>query len=151
MSSNTAIAAAGDPGATSLSRMLAVAKRAATNAAGLAHHFAVLQCPMNLHEAGAALVSNTGPEENHTLLDEAMREGTAVLVNRPLNAMPSQGGGVVRLADVPMQPSAPEFDAQRDKVARLEEEYREDLAPEVQHGGQGMLPSDFFRWADELG
>ena len=44
-----------------------------------------------------------------------------------------------------------EFDAQQQKVAPLEEEYRKDLAPAVAHSGQGMVPSDFFRWADELG
>jgi hypothetical protein len=36
-------------------------------------------------------------------------------------------------------------------VATLEEEYRKELAPAVAHGGQGMLPSEFFRWAEELG
>lgn len=80
-----------------------------------------------------------------------MREGTAVLVNRPLNAMPSQRGGVLRLADVPVQQPQASFESQQQKVARLEEEYRKDLAPAVQHSGQGMLPGDFFRWADELG
>ena len=65
--------------------------------------------------------------------------------------MPSQRGGVVRLADVPAQSLEVEFDAQRQKVARLEEEYRKELAPAVAHSGQGMVPSDFFRWAEELG
>jgi len=79
-----------------------------------------------------------------------MREGIAVLVNRPLNAMPSLRGGVVRLADVAVQPPEAEFQAQQQKVAALEEEYRNSLAPAVAHSGQGMLPADFFRWADEL-
>jgi aryl-alcohol dehydrogenase-like predicted oxidoreductase len=64
--------------------------------------------------------------------------------------MPSQHGGVVRLADVAVQPPEADFDAQQRKVAQLEEEYRKDLAPAVTHSGQGMLPADFFRWADEL-
>ena len=84
-------------------------------------------------------------------MEEAMREGTAVLVNRPLNAMPAQRGGVVRLADVTVQSATVEFDQQRQKVATLEEEYRTALAPSVPHSGQGIAPSDFFRWADELG
>jgi hypothetical protein len=83
-------------------------------------------------------------------LDEARQEGVAILVNRPLNAMPSPQGGVVRLADVPVQPAEADFEAQRQKLAKLEEEYRKDLAPAVAHSGQGMLPADFFRWADEL-
>ncbi|MGZ8383844.1 MAG: aldo/keto reductase, partial [Nitrospira sp.] len=151
VSSNTSTAAPDDSGATSLSRMVAAAKAAAQKIAGSAHHFALLQCPMNLYESGAALIRNTGPGQGRTLLEEAMHEGIAVIVNRPLNAMPSQRGGVIRLADVPAQAPQGEFDAQRQKVARLEEEYRKDLAPAVAHSGQGMVPSDFFRWADELG
>lgn len=79
-----------------------------------------------------------------------MHAGIAVLVNRPLNAMPAQRGGVVRLADVSVPAVEATFEAQRDKVAALEEEYRTSLAPAVAHSGQGMVPSDFFRWADEL-
>jgi aryl-alcohol dehydrogenase-like predicted oxidoreductase len=151
VSSNTATAPFSEPGATSLSRMVAAAKAAAKKMGVPTHHFAVLQCPMNLYESGAVLIRNTGPGQAHTLLEEAMHEGIAVLVNRPLNAMPSQRGGVVRLADVPAQAPQGEFDAQQQKVARLEEEYRKDLAPAVAHSGQGMVPSDFFRWAEELG
>ena len=151
VSSNTAIAAYEEAGSTSLSRMVAAAKLAAQKIGSSAHHFAVVQCPMNLHESGAALTRNTGPGEGRTLLQEALHEGIAVLVNRPLNAMPSDRGGVVRLADM-LVPSSPpvKFERQREKLAALEEEYRSDLAPAVAHSGQGMLPSDFFRWADEL-
>jgi uncharacterized protein YyaL (SSP411 family)/aryl-alcohol dehydrogenase-like predicted oxidoreductase len=150
VSSNTSTASPGDPDATSLSRMVTAAKLAAQKVGLQAHHFFVLQCPMNLYESGAALVRNTGPDNGSTLLEYAMREGTAVLVNRPLNAMPSQRGGVLRLADVPVPKSQVEFEAQRQKVAQLEEEYRKDLAPAVAHSGQGMAPGDLFRWADEL-
>ncbi len=151
VSSNTSTAAPEDSGATSLSRMVAAAQEAAKKVASPTHHFTLLQCPMNLYESGAALMRNTGPGQGRTLLEEAVHEGIAVLVNRPLNAMPSQRGGVVRLADVPAQSLEVEFDAQQQKVARLEEEYRKDLAPAVAHSGQGMVPSDFFRWAEELG
>ncbi|MCE3222964.1 MAG: uncharacterized protein K0S58_1144 [Nitrospira sp.] len=151
LSSNTATAPPSDSSATSLSRMVAAAKAAAKKIGALAHHFAVLQCPMNLYESGAARIPNTGANERYTLMEEAMREGTAVLVNRPLNAMPAQRGGVVRLADVTVQSATVEFDQQRQKVATLEEEYRTALAPSVPHSGQGIAPSDFFRWADELG
>jgi uncharacterized protein YyaL (SSP411 family)/aryl-alcohol dehydrogenase-like predicted oxidoreductase len=150
-SSNTSTAPVSEPGVTSLSRMVAAAKAAAKKVGTEAHHFTVLQCPMNLYESGAALIRNTGPDEGRTLLEEALHEGVAVLVNRPLNAMPLQRGGVVRLADVTVQPAPVEFERQRQKVAALEEEYRTALAPAVAHGGQGMVPSDFFRWAEELG
>ncbi|HRC25072.1 MAG TPA: aldo/keto reductase, partial [Nitrospira sp.] len=150
VSSNTSTASPDEPGATSVSRMIEAAKAAAKNVGAAAHHFTVLQCPMNVHESGAALIKNTGPDNGSTLLDEALREGVAVLVNRPLNAMPAQRGGVVRLADVPVPAPEADFETQRQKVALLEEEYRKDLAPAVAHSGQGMLPADFFRWADEL-
>jgi len=150
VSSNTSTGSPDESGATSLSRMIEAAKAAAKNVGAAAHHFTVLQCPMNVHESGAALIKNTGPDNGSTLLDEALREGVAVLVNRPLNAMPAQRGGVVRLADVPVPAPEAEFETQRQKVALLEEEYRKDLAPAVAHSGQGMLPADFFRWADEL-
>jgi aryl-alcohol dehydrogenase-like predicted oxidoreductase len=150
VSSNTATSPPDDPGATSLSWMIDAAKSAATTVGTASHHFHVLQCPMNLYESGAALIKNTGTHHGSTLLEEAMRERIAVLVNRPLNAMPVQRGGVVRLADVPVPPPEAECEAQQRKVAALEEEYRSSLAPAVAHSGQGMLPADFFRWADEL-
>lgn len=150
VSSNTSTAGADEPGATSLSRMVDAATLAAHKVGSSSHHFTVLQCPMNLYESGAALVANTGPGNARTLLEEAMRDGIAVLVNRPLNAMPAQRGGVVRLADVSVPRLDTTFDVQQRKVAALEEEYRTSLAPGVAHSGQGMLPSDFFRWADEL-
>jgi aryl-alcohol dehydrogenase-like predicted oxidoreductase len=150
VSSNTATAASADAGSTSLSRMIEAAKSAAATSGVSSHHFHVLQCPMNLYESGAAVTQNTGRQNASTLLEEALREGIAVLVNRPLNAMPAQRGGVIRLADVAVPAPEGEFHTQQGKVAALEEEYRSSLAPAVTHSGQGMLPADFFRWADEL-
>jgi aryl-alcohol dehydrogenase-like predicted oxidoreductase len=148
VSSNTVIAAADDPEATSLSRMLDAAREAA--GPGAASHFAVLQCPMNLYESGAALTPNTGTDGALTPLALAQREGVAVLVNRPLNAMPGRGGGMMRLAEVPVERPAVSFEDQRERVSKLEEQYRREVAPTVQHSGQGMLPADFFNWAEEL-
>jgi uncharacterized protein YyaL (SSP411 family)/aryl-alcohol dehydrogenase-like predicted oxidoreductase len=148
VSSNTVGAPADDPEATSLSRMVEAAKKAA--APGAAHHFAVLQCPMNLYESGAALTANTGCTAMMPPLAMAQQEGLAVLVNRPLNAMPGRGGGMMRLADVPVEAPAVTFADQRARVAKLEEEYRRDIAPAVEHSGQGMLPADFFNWSEEL-
>ena len=150
VSSNTCTAEPGDPEATSLSRILEAARAAAQSTGSAGHHFKVLQCPMNLFESGAVLTPNTGPGERQTVLDLAQAEGLAVLVNRPLNAIPAKGGGMVRLADLPAEPQAVSFERQRDTVTRLEEEYRRDFAPRIQRGGQGLPPEDFFRWADEL-
>ncbi len=146
VSSNTSTAEPNDSETTSLSRML----EAAQAATGAAHHFRVLQCPMNLFESGALLTANTGPGEKQTLLELAQEKQIAVLINRPLNAMPSKAGGMIRLAENPVEETGVTFEAQRDAVARLEEEYRKDLTPHIQWTGQGMSPQDYFRWAEEL-
>jgi aryl-alcohol dehydrogenase-like predicted oxidoreductase len=150
VSSNTVTAEPHDSDATSLSDMLKTAKAAASSHGQSRHHFAVLQCPMNLYEPGALLTPNTGGHCAHTVLDVAQRECIAVLVNRPLNAMPAKGGGVVRLAEFPIEGDPVDFDRQRQIVTVLEDEYRETIAPAIQHNGQGMPPTDFFQWAHEL-
>jgi uncharacterized protein YyaL (SSP411 family)/aryl-alcohol dehydrogenase-like predicted oxidoreductase len=150
VSSNSSTAQPDDPEATSLSLMLEAAAAAARKAGAKAHHFAVLQCPMNLFESGALLVPNTGPANRHSLLELAQQEGIAVLLNRPLNAMQTTGGGMVRLAELPVESPAVSFDQQRDKVAALEQEYRREIAAQIQPAGQGLHPSDYFTWAEEL-
>ncbi len=150
VSSNTSTAAPDDPEATSLSKMLEAAQAAAAAVKSRECRFRVLQCPMNLFESGAVLTPNTGPDEKRTLLEYAQAERIAVLVNRPLNAMTSKHGGMIRLADLPIEETGVTFEAQRDVIARLEDDYRRDLAPHVQWSGQGMSPRDYFRWAEEL-
>ena len=156
VSSNTCTMSSADPEATSLSRMLESAQIAATSAAAAAatestaHHFKVLQCPMNLFESGALLTPNTGPEEQLTVLQLAEAERLAVLINRPLNAIPSPESGMIRLAELPIEPSSVSFEAQRDVITKLEDEYRRDFAPHIQKAGQAISPEDYFRWAEEL-
>ncbi|OLD75142.1 MAG: hypothetical protein AUG95_00710 [Nitrospirae bacterium 13_1_20CM_4_62_6] len=150
VSSNTCTAEPSDPEATSLSRMLEAARAGAQSAGCATHHFKVLQCPMNLFESGAMLTPNTGPGEQQTVLDLAQAEGLAVLANRPLNAIPAKGSGMVRLAELPVEPPAVSFEAQRDRIADLEKEYRREFVPHIKNAGQGLPPEDYFRWADEL-
>ena len=150
VSSNTVTADPSDAEATSLSRMCDAAKAAATSQGMDRHHFAVLQCPMNLYEAGAMVTPNTGTDQRETVLDVAQREGIAVLVNRPLNAMPTKKSGVLRLADFPIEGEPMDFERQCQTVAVLEEEYRKSIAPLLQPSDQGMAPADFFTWAVEL-
>jgi uncharacterized protein len=136
--------------------MLEAAQIAATSAAAAAatestaHHFKVLQCPMNLFESGALLTPNTGPDAQLTVLELAQAERLAVLINRPLNAIPSRESGMIRLAELPVEPSSVSFEVQRDVIAKLEDEYRRDFAPHIQKTGQGIPPEEYFRWADEL-
>lgn len=150
VSSNTVTSPADHPEATSLSRMLDAARAAAREANQSTHHFRWLQCPMNLFESGALLTPNTGAGGTETVLDLARKEGVAVLVNRPLNAMPGQGGGILRLADFPLEDQPVEFARQRERVAALEDEYRRTIAPSVPKSGQGTDPAEFFNWAHEL-
>ncbi|MGH7206978.1 MAG: aldo/keto reductase, partial [Nitrospiraceae bacterium] len=150
VSSNTCTADPNDPEATSLGHMLAAAQAAARDSGSSVHRFKVLQCPMNLFESGALLTPNTGLGEKQTVLELAQAERLAVLVNRPLNAIPAKGGGMVRLADLPVEPEIGSFETHRDKLSDLEQEYRRDIAPHIKNPGQGLPPEDYFRWADEL-
>ena len=150
VSSNTVTSPADHPEATSLSRMLDAARAAARETNQATHHFRWLQCPMNVFESGALLTANTGAAGAETVLDLARKEGVAVLVNRPLNAMPGQGGGILRLADFPLEDQPVDFVRQQERVAALEDEYRRTIAPSVPQSGQGTAPADFFNWAHEL-
>ena len=150
VSSNTATASSDDPEATSLSRMVNAAEAAARSTGASHHHFCVLQCPMNLFESGAALITNTGPSNSQTVLTYAQQHGIAVLANRPLNAMPAPHSGLLRLAELPLEESPGDIDRQLQTVEHLEQEYAKSIAPHIQQTGQGVAPSDFFNWAHEL-
>ncbi|ALA58517.1 aldo/keto reductase [Nitrospira moscoviensis] len=150
VSSNTVTAPSDSAEATSLGRMLKAAIAAAAAVGSATHHFVVLQCPMNLFESGAVFIPNTGPENRQTVLESAQQAGVAVLVNRPLNAMPAPRSGMLRLADLPLENEAVDLGKQLETVRALEQEYRATVAPAIQHGGHGMAPAEFFNWAQEL-
>lgn len=144
VSSNTCAAPPDTPKSTSLSRML----EAARDAGGVGHHFRILQCPMNLFESEALYERNTGPQARHTVLELARQAELAVLVNRPLNAM-LPGGGMVRLADHPLEAVSISFEEQQALVERLESEFRSGIAPVIKVPAESLQPGDFFRWAEE--
>jgi aryl-alcohol dehydrogenase-like predicted oxidoreductase len=144
VSSNTAVAPATDPEAASVARML----EAAREAGGAGHRFRVLQFPMNLVEAGGFLERNTGPGGQDTALALAAREGLGVLVNRPLNAV--VGNGMLRLADAAVPETGISLEVQMGRVGQLEDEYRREIAAELQGAEGSMAPDDFFRWATHL-
>ncbi len=150
ISSNTCTANPDDPEATSLSHMLEAAQSAASELGQSSHHFRVLQLPMNIFESGALITSNTGIENKQTVLELAKQEHIAILVNRPLNAIPAKRGGMIRLADPRAEKPGNTFDEQLPKVRALEEEFAKDIAPLVPHSDKGMPAQEFFRWADEL-
>lgn len=144
VSSNTSVSPANDPEATSLTRMLEAAREAGrTN-----HHFAVLQFPMNLFEAGGVREQNNGSEHRETVLETASRERIGVLVNRPLNAIADNR--MVRLADFSVGEAEVDLEQKLGAVSELEAEYRRDIAPHIELPSGSGSPADFFRWADQL-
>ena len=148
VSSNTSTAGPDDPEATSLSLMLEAAQRAAQHTDKSHHAFRVLQLPMNLFESGALLTPNTGQDQ--TVLEFAQAHDVAILVNRPLNAIPARHRGMIRLADPRYEPVETPFETQHQAVATLEETYRQEFAPLIPYSGKGLEPKDFFSLADEL-
>jgi uncharacterized protein YyaL (SSP411 family)/aryl-alcohol dehydrogenase-like predicted oxidoreductase len=150
VSSNTVTAPAESPEGTSLASMVEAAQAAAKSAGLETHHFRVLQLPMNLFESGAALTANTGAAGRQTVLEYAQQAGVAVLVNRPLNAMPAPHSGIVRLADLPLEDAPIDVALQLDAVSTLEQEYRDSIAPAMQQTKQETAPAEFFNWSQEL-
>ena len=149
VSSNTSTAQPDNPEATSLSRMLEAAQRASQRTGKTHHGFRVLQLPMNLFESGALLTPNTGQDQ--TVLAFAQAHDVAILVNRPLNAIPADRRGMIRLAAPRYEPVETPFETQHQTVLALEDTFRQDFAPLIPYSGKGLEPKDFFSLADELG
>ncbi len=150
VSSNTSTGSPEDPEATSLSLMLECAQAAAQDLGKASHAFRVLQLPMNLFESGALLTPNTGSGGTQTVLEFSQQEQIAVLVNRPLNAIPSKHRGMIRLADPHTEPVESTFEEQHELLASLEEEFRNDFVPHIPYSGKGLEPKDFFSFTEEL-
>jgi uncharacterized protein YyaL (SSP411 family)/aryl-alcohol dehydrogenase-like predicted oxidoreductase len=151
VSSNTIGRDSQDAEATSLSELLSAAVKAAASRGARDHHFAVLQCPMNVFESEVWAPRTTGEHEHHSVLEAAAQDELAVLVNRPLNAMPAPRSGMIRLAEVALEGEAGSIEDALRAVRRLEDEYQSSIAPEIPYAGKGTHPKEFFNWAQELG
>ncbi len=149
VSSNTVASSDNDPEATSLARMIHAAQAAARSVGSAAHHFQVLQCPMNLFESGPALTADTGPAQSQTVLQQAQQNHIATLVNRPLNAMLGRNR-MLRLADLPLEGREIDFNRHLGELGALEQEYRSAIAPHIQGVGTEAPPIEFFKWSIEL-
>ena len=150
VSSSTFVSPARDADATSVSRVVDIARDVAREERGDpdSHHLAVIQLPFNLLEAGAFLERNTGADSAATALDAAMAGGLAVLANRPLDAL--RDGRLVRLSEFPLRGCGVDAASAARRVHQLEEEYRERIAPALE--GEDLAPADrFFAWGAELG
>ena len=98
---------------------------------------------MNLFESDVWSRPNTGPRDQTTVLDLAQQEDLAVLVNRPLNAMPSSRAGMLRLADVPLEGETGNIDEALRAVGRLGRRIPIQLAAAIPHGGKGLTLKSF--------
>jgi hypothetical protein len=141
VSSNSFPVSDDDPEHTSVAQMLAIAREVA----GDAHHFAVIQLPMNLYESGAAFVKNN---DGMTALEFAQANDLAVLVNRPLNAF--YQNRLVRLADFPIVATERSLNEQLSVVKELENEFTQTVASQIQVSAGSTPPSEFFRWGEAL-
>ncbi|GKS58491.1 hypothetical protein YTPLAS18_20180 [Nitrospira sp.] len=153
VSSNTVTGDPALPETISVSRMWDTAQEAARAEGQAVSHFAVLQCPINLFESRSALIGNAGEAGRETVLQYAQKKRLAVLANRPLNASPGQAntkGAIIRLADPVHETVTGDRKTQFATIAALEAEYRRDIAPHVPYAGQGLAPSEYFTWAEEL-
>jgi uncharacterized protein YyaL (SSP411 family)/aryl-alcohol dehydrogenase-like predicted oxidoreductase len=141
VSSNTSVAGADARETTELTRMLAAAREAG----GDAHHFRVLQLPLNLIESQAAFEPNN---DGKTVLEYARKQRIAVLVNRPLNAI--REDGLVRLADPPKFDGAPPFETQLARVQGLEQEFRRTFAPMLKTSAGTPPAESLLAWGEQL-
>jgi hypothetical protein len=124
MSSNTFPSPDSDRQFTSLETLWEIAE-----SVGAAHHFRVIQLPMNFLETGG--VTEENQSGGRSVLHLAREKGVGVLINRPLNAV--AGRSMIRLADVDAgQPLDPEEVEQRIReVVRSEEELSERVLAEL--------------------
>ncbi|HET6402410.1 MAG TPA: aldo/keto reductase [Candidatus Kapabacteria bacterium] len=81
--------------------------QSAEEIAGDAHHFAVIEFPLNIFEPGAVIERNQR-HGTETLLEYCAEKNLGVLTNRPLNAI--VGKQLIRLADFPEHEIPPDQD-----------------------------------------
>jgi|GEM_PF-97547 len=81
--------------------------QSAEEIAGDAHHFGVIEFPLNIFEPGAVIERNQR-HGTETLLDYCAEKNLGVLTNRPLNAI--AGKQLIRLADFPEREIPPDQD-----------------------------------------
>jgi len=133
VSSNNFVHPSSNPTATSVSRCLQEAERLSKD-----HRFRVVQFPLNLYEAGAALVPNN---EGLPVLSFCREHGLAALANRPLNAF--HQNELVRLADWgPPGAPPPDIEALRRKLeplSRQEAEFEQWAGAPVQLTGGASI------------
>ncbi len=143
ISSNTFPQASAHEEFTSLTRVWEIAQKISPQP-----HFAVIQFPANLFEAGAVFEKNQN-EGRQTLLEFARSHDLGTLANRPLNAMAGQG--MTRLADFETMPEGKkEFQKQILELAAVEQDFHLRLAPQLELERKMPDHARLFHWAGQL-
>jgi hypothetical protein len=57
---------------------------------------------------------------------------------------------MLRLADLPLEDAPIDVAHQLDAVGAIEQDYRDSIAPTIPFEGQGLAPTEFFNWSQEL-
>lgn len=105
---------------------------------GERNHFAAVQLPFNLIEAGAALDDS---HDGESAVQYAGSQGWAVLTNRPFNAF--YGRSLVRLADAPAHPD-------RNTEEELQDAFTRAVELEATYPGRELVPAGEVAWAHTL-
>src|SRR5690606_34032866 len=130
VSTNVAGRPATDPARLDVLELLEVARRAG----GDAHHFRVLELPLNLAETEVLRAQGAASP-----LEVARERGLAVLACRPLNAI--LGDALLRLCEPPpAAPGTPPLAEASTRVAELEAEFERVFAPALRV--RGLLSSE---------
>ncbi|MBK8264201.1 MAG: aldo/keto reductase [Nannocystis sp.] len=143
-------ALAGDaPEHIELDRLLEIAREVG----GEAHHFAVIELPLNLLEGSALRDREPTPAGPRTALEIAAAADLGVLVNRPLSGfVQDPEPRLIRLADLPESGRARASDPLPllRAAERLELEWQRTLGDELAREGDDPRFRDLFRWGREL-
>ena len=128
---------------TSLEILLEIASKISPN-----HHFAVIQCPFNLLESGAALEPNNAGK---TVFETAAQAKLAVLTNRPFNAYPQNepNAQMLRLTDPPGRGEVTEgfLEIFREKFQTALSDL---MQLEAAYTGQEFVPAGSLSWGHLL-
>ncbi|NRA35858.1 MAG: DUF255 domain-containing protein [Polyangiaceae bacterium] len=124
---------------------------AAVAAGGESHHFAVIEVPLNLFEAGAVNEPSvdSGDGNLQTTLEFAFQKQLGVLSTRPLDAALQHSR--VRLVQPAASSHAPELLASCQVLEKLEAQFEEKLSPQLTAlSGFEFDPETLLRYAPEF-
>ena len=143
VASNTCTAVPSDPEALELSRLV----EAAHDAGGPAHHFKIIEVPLNLLEPAPLIATTIDSRPGAPLTAAAAGYRIAVFATRPLTAM--WKGSVQRLCDPQILPQVSANTA-IERLEAAEAQYRSVFAPRLRVSDGRASPESIFAWGPAL-